>query len=408
MNTRNKIKTAGLIISQIFSALIFSVVLIPKLIDATYEADQSPVSSSTQLPATLTMLPSSGSFYEGDVIQVLALVHTGSQPINAVRAHISYPSDLMEIIQISSDASFCSFFVEQEFDNQTGQIIYSCGAPSPGFSGEFGLVGTFYFRMKKTGYANLQFAQDSTVLANDGFGTDLLSGTSGASFNIIERLDEYEQLSPVGEQDTAIEIPLPVLVNSKTHSDQNKWYKHGHVEFEFQKTNGTIGFSYLLDQESDSRPDPSKYSTDNFVKYDGLEDGIWYLHFMEISQDDVGPISHYKIQIDSDAPEPPEVTAIERNDDQSLWTLYLSANDDNDISKYEVIVDGETYEVQKKIEVKAHELESDDITIIAYDLSGNSSLTVYTLPGPEAENETTWEQIQSFIDSLIESMKRNL
>jgi hypothetical protein len=106
------------------------------------------------------------------------VVDPNSEEINTVSTEISFPADILFLESLSKDNSFCSFFVEEIIDNDLGKIKISCLDPYPG-TDKMSNVISLTFKKIKSGAADLRLSADSLVLANDGYGTNVLNSLSG-------------------------------------------------------------------------------------------------------------------------------------------------------------------------------------------------------------------------------------
>jgi len=79
---------------------------------------------------------------------------------------------------LSKDDSFCSFFIEENIDNALGKIKITCLDPYPG-TAKISNVVSLTFKKINSGAADLNLSDDSLVLANDGYGTNVLKNLSG-------------------------------------------------------------------------------------------------------------------------------------------------------------------------------------------------------------------------------------
>ena len=132
--------------------------------------------------ATLNFSPSSGNFTVGNIFTVNILVNTQSVPVNNAEVVVNFPKDLLEVISISKSGSIFSLWVEEpNFSNNSGTISFNGGVPTPGFNGSTGKALSVVFRVKKIGSASVIFSSAS-VRANDGLGTDVLTGKNQANF----------------------------------------------------------------------------------------------------------------------------------------------------------------------------------------------------------------------------------
>lgn len=96
--------------------------------------------------------------------------------MNAAEFYFTFPTDLLEVIRVDTAGSFYQLWVtgSPKFDNATGELSFEGGLPTPGFSGNDGLVGTVVFKPKQAGSSQITLNEEkSRVLANDGKGTEI-------------------------------------------------------------------------------------------------------------------------------------------------------------------------------------------------------------------------------------------
>jgi hypothetical protein len=163
--------------------------------------------------ATLYVSESCGSYTVGDTFPVSIMVYTGGAPINAAEGVLNFTADSLEVEAISKDSSvFVLWTEEPSYSNRDGEIRFSGGVPNPGYTGSVGTILDIVFRVKDSGIAALDFS-DARVLANDGKGTDILSGTGGASYTCVQKPAERAVLE---EAERAGKMPgegiIPFLV----------------------------------------------------------------------------------------------------------------------------------------------------------------------------------------------------
>lgn len=103
--------------------------------------------------------------------------------INATSVIISYPKDILNLVAIDTTESDFSIFLEKEIDQKHGTAIITCLQPFPGIIGKANIVNLVFQPLKK-GDAWVKISEDSMVLANDGYGTDVLNEVSGTQFLI--------------------------------------------------------------------------------------------------------------------------------------------------------------------------------------------------------------------------------
>lgn len=140
-------------------------------------------SYSSIFAASLSLNPATGAYNTGDNFSVRLRVSSPDQSINAVSANINFSNDTLSLVSISKSGSIMTLWpVEPSFINQAGQASVD-GVAISGFTGSSGTVVTLNFRAVKEGPAYVRLSS-SSVLANDGNGTNVLEGSSGSNFNI--------------------------------------------------------------------------------------------------------------------------------------------------------------------------------------------------------------------------------
>ncbi len=134
--------------------------------------------------AELSLVPSSNNVNVGDTLRVKVVLKSPGVPSNAVSGAISFSSNLLTLTSVSKTDSVVNVWpVEPSYSNSSGTVNLD-GVVLSGYSGQNGLVLTLVFRAKATGVANVKFSSAS-VLAHDGLGTPILSGTNQANINIL-------------------------------------------------------------------------------------------------------------------------------------------------------------------------------------------------------------------------------
>ncbi len=138
----------------------------------------------TAQAAELSLVPSSGSYSVGDTIRVRVVLSSSGQSANAVSSGIIFSNDLLTLTSVSKDNSLISIWpVEPSYSNSSGTANME-GVILNGYSGSNGTIATLIFRAKASGSATVKFTNTSSVLANDGQGSNILYGKGQAAFNI--------------------------------------------------------------------------------------------------------------------------------------------------------------------------------------------------------------------------------
>ena len=180
--------------------------------------------------------PASGNYPVNGVFPVKIKINSDGTTINAAKATISFPPDLLTVQNISKLGSIFQLWPEEPtFSNSKGTIDFAGGIPAPGFNGA-GTVAIINFKAKKAGEANINIT-GGQILAADGRGTDILSFLKGGTYilyPVIETPEEKEK--PAEEEQPEKETPSAkptvlapeILLYPKYHiSGQELFYAEG-------------------------------------------------------------------------------------------------------------------------------------------------------------------------------------
>jgi len=214
INTKINTKKNIGIHSYIFILFIVSVFIGPCLVSA----------------ATINLSPSDGSYNVGDTIRVRVSVGTNTS-INATSGKVSFPNDKLTLTSMSKAGSIVSLWAQEpSYSNTSGTASFE-GVILNGYTGTSGTIITMIFKAKASGVANISFSQAS-VLANDGNGTEVVTGKGTAQFSIgagqiktedkpqapvrntVIKIEEVKSTTDDLAKKFLITTPLPVKDNS--------------------------------------------------------------------------------------------------------------------------------------------------------------------------------------------------
>ncbi len=174
-----KIMFLGLLVSVIFSTLFSSV-----------------------YAAQIFTSPSKSSVSVDETFRVRVGSDTLGKNINNAEATITFPTDLIQVISIDSSSSIFNLWVNNPtFSNSTGKIAFNGGVSNPGFSGSSGTIFWITAKAKKPGSATFKI-QDASVRANDGLGTNVISGVKNSTVSIVAITEKPKEVEkPSDEKD---------------------------------------------------------------------------------------------------------------------------------------------------------------------------------------------------------------
>ncbi|MCX7778675.1 MAG: cohesin domain-containing protein [Patescibacteria group bacterium] len=351
-------------------------------------APQEAVAQATP-SASLYFSPASGTLEVNKPFSISLMVKTGGNAINLIEANLSFSKNL-QVISLSKSGTILSlWFNEPSFSNPNGTISFSGGIPNPGFNGS-GRVLTINFKVKSAGSAWVTISS-AQVLANDGFGTNILKNTSQANFTLYETgLPKPAQPPPL--QPVKPEPPSKVKIFSSTHPEETKWYQEKNIILSWTWQSGITDYSYILDQKPETVPDNSGEGLNTSTAYLNLNEGIWYFHLKAKNEAGWGETNHFKIQIDTTPPVDLQITVDEGHFTYNpAPTLRFSAKDELSGTDYYTVKILENPPIQVKenyLQIPKQKPGDLSIAVRAYDKAGNYSeknlmITIEPIPIPK-------------------------
>jgi len=309
--------------------------------------------------ASLILTPASESFLIEEIFPVELKVDTAGEPINAVHVDIIFPSDKLEIVNVSKENSIFSIWPEEPILSDS-KISFSGGLPHPGFTGT-GKIITINFKARKEGVVNLILGEGK-VLADDGKGTDILVFIKEAKYSIYKEVLSKE-----------------LVVFSPTHPDPEEWYNNNNPRFQWELGSETKGASFILDKNPTTVPDSISEEIVKSKNFENIEDGIWYFHLKLANEIEWGSPAHYKLKVDTSPPHPFDITIDNAGDPTNPNpNLYFETKDDiSGINYYKFKIGKEKFSELMTAQVSPFTLSGlsagqHQITVRAADMAGNN------------------------------------
>ena len=244
--------------------------------------------------STLALQPSADIFVDGAAHQVTVSISSGGELINAAEATLTFDPSLVSIQAISLVNSICdtNLFGTTSVDNTNGVASVSCATVPSGFQGQGGILARLTVMPKRVGQYSLAFDMTQThVFANDGLGTDVLRTATGGSYQIKKSSD-----SPT----------MPVLpIFSLSHPNSEQWYNSRAISLSWDPNSQYTSYQYGFDMIATS--EPSLPIAKSSVSLLAVQDGVYYFHLAGMRGTVRGPVSHFKIMIDSTKPDAPRI-----------------------------------------------------------------------------------------------------
>ena len=140
--------------------------------------------------ATLSIVPSTGSFETGQSVAVKIIATSNNTPLNAVSGVLEFPRSIFSIESISKKNSVLNFWVTEPVINSN--TVKFEGIALGGFAGGTGTILTVNLRAIKSGGGQISF-KSGQILANDGEGTDVTGNLIGGSFSVSDAVAKVIQ-----------------------------------------------------------------------------------------------------------------------------------------------------------------------------------------------------------------------
>jgi hypothetical protein len=372
--------------------------------------------SSKAEAANLFFSPAIGNVYVGDTFTVNVLVDTQNVAINSVETTIDFPEDYLDVVSLSESKSIFSMWVQTPAASSTdGDIYFTGGLPTPGYSGANGEIMSITFRAKKSGVAVISYS-GSSVRANDGLGTDVFQNGGNGEYTISEKSSPTVEV-PTENENIATFSPV---ISSPSHPDSNAWYSNNNPQFTWTFPDEFNGVEVSYDENPVATPNMFYATTSAEKDFTDLRDGVYYLHLQVRSDGVWSKVSNFKFQIDTERPLNFDITELNKNETTKTQAEFtFNASDTlSGLDHFEISIDDSVPTLDTDVSnlyYKTPVLSSGKhiIVIKAYDKAGNyvpSSAMFFTgisaIPSSAQGIISTMENfaVQTY-DWLIELLK---
>ena len=304
--------------------------------------------------------PESQEVDEGATIVVELWVDAEGENINAVDVGVSFPVNVLQIIEINTGGSaFPLYPQEPVYSNERGSITLQAGVPN-GLEGR-GLIAKLFVRAIQKGEATLRFSEH-VVFLNDGFGTSAAVDKKQAEYMVKER-----------EGDA-------LRINSAEYPSEDFWYTDSEVRFIWETKEGAA-YSYELSRDPVDSPDEILEGMLGSMSYTLEEDGIFYFHIRECIDGACGTVVTRRIMKDSTAPDPFEVQLGQEKDAFSgkRFLSFIAIDDTSGVDRYEILETRNGKENTWQIVISPYVLGDDYVIrmvqVKAIDKAGNERIS---------------------------------
>ena len=324
--------------------------------------------------ATLFAQPSSGELAVGDTFFLEIRLDTEGEEVNAAEVSVAYPEEVFEVIDADNGGSFLTLWPRPPVISITNSLVeFSAGTPE-GFNGKDGLVGRIFFRVRGVSENAQILFKGIRVLLSDGEGTP----------TDVSLLEPFFTVLPARSQGT-----IPGFI-SLSHPDQLLWSNANTFVLHWDAKPGAR-YSYLLSRDVFMKPDDIPDTPVGDIKYENLEDGIYYFHLRELNETNAR--EKWRAMIDA---APPDIFEARLVDEAELGVgAFLSFSTQDSLSgleEYQLCygenVPGREGSVETCRVVSSptgltkEDLARELLIVRAYDKAGNFSASVVKISHP--------------------------
>ena len=354
--------------------------------------------------ASLYLSPSSGSYTKGDSISVGVFVSTGTDSMNAASAKIAFPPSVLNVTSVSKSGSIMNLWAaEPSYSNSTGSVSLEGIVLNPGYTGTSGKIATITFTAQSSGTATISFSRGS-ILANDGLGTDILSGLGSATFAIADSAvtppaSEDPSQPSQGPPAAPTTVPRAPSISSSTHPDSGAWYANTNPTFAWSLPNGVTGVNVLADHHPNSDPGTTSDGLRSSYTYTDVDDGEWYFHVKFLNAVGWGATAHFAFSIDTVVP---TISASVSQSGDTSSIVVEGADALSGVDHYSFAIDGGeavtwTDDGTHTYRLPELEIGNHAVVVSAFDRAGNVATATVTVAGTGIRTVAPAEEPQAAV-----------
>jgi len=371
------------------------------------------VFNSAFAESNLSLVPSTQTVGIGQEFSVSLLLDAGEN-INAAQGIVSFSPSVIQMISVDNSDSVFNFWVEDPtIAKEVGTMSFVGGSSKSVFGNKLKIL-TMKFKAVGIGTSNIKYS-NGVVAADDGMGTNVLSSVKETSIVVsgtvvVTTTPVVQQPAPVDRVPVVVKnLPSAPKLSVPLYSDEKKWYSQiGETTVFWDLPADVVSISVLVDKNPNGKPTVFEKQLFNGKNIGILEEGINYVHAKFKNNVGIGPVSTYKISIDTTAPLDFKVQMQEGiKIDNPSPTINFATNDNlSGVAFYSVIIDA-----QEPIKTEAESLKlpilepgKHSVLVKAFDNAGNSSeasLSFEVLPIASPEIKFVTQPFYSDSDNTL-------
>jgi hypothetical protein len=219
--------------------------------------------------ASLSLSPQSGTYSVGQSFTETVYVSSLDEAMNTAQGTISFPTNKLSVLSISKANSIMTLWVQDpSFSNKDGAINFGGIRVNPGFQGSAGNVITITFQVENPGKADISFLSGS-VLANDGKGTNVITGMNNASVSLV---------APSPTSPTPPSGLASLSITSTPAVRKGNWYNFNSITFNWNLPANAEGVRYGISNDPGAQLSEGNQGMVSQASYDVSQfpDGMWH------------------------------------------------------------------------------------------------------------------------------------
>ncbi|QQG46388.1 MAG: hypothetical protein HYY55_00890 [Candidatus Niyogibacteria bacterium] len=264
--------------------------------------------------ATIFASPSNLDAGVGDEIIMDIKIDSEGAGFNAGQAVIRFPKETLEVVSLKKDGSAFSFWLEEpNFSNNEGIVSFIGGTPY-GVSGSSIQILKIVFKTRGSGQAEL-LLPEAAITASDGSGTNILSKISGALISVLPEISRPAVPEPRQITRTpaaAAGLPAKPEISVPLYPDLSRWYNISDIfTARWDLPPDVSGVSTALNTQPNYAPTAVSEGLFEEKTFESLSDGVSYFHIRFRNNIGWGPVSHYRLAVDTRPPAGFEAVSLE-------------------------------------------------------------------------------------------------
>ncbi len=251
--------------------LLIPLLLLAGIIGVVYLVTAGPlnlfpkasISGPTGPSTSFVLSPNANTVKVGDQVAVKIVIRSDVAATNLFAAKMQFPKDLLAVDRIDYTNSIIvnpnGLWIEQYFDNSTGEISLVAGYSDPGFQTNPSSAGApmavIYFKALKTGSATIAFTDDSAIYDNAN-NLNILSNKVNTTVSITTGGISVP-VPPTTPKPTSTPSPTPkpsaTPIPGTGDGNNNGKIDLGDVSVLLTDFNKTTGFRKAVDMNGDGK-----------------------------------------------------------------------------------------------------------------------------------------------------------